>query len=139
MPRGVAAAGAGARGPWEDEGTKEGRGMERGLTYLILGAAIVAEVVATTALARSESFTRLVPSLVAGLGYAVAFWLLSFPLRVMPTGVVYAIWSGLGIVLIALVAWARHGQALDAPALAGMALILAGVVVVNLFSQTVGH
>lgn len=113
--------------------------MGRGLTYLILAAAILAEVIATTALSRSESFTRLGPSLIAVLGYAVAFWLLSFPLRVMPTGVVYAIWSGLGIVLIASVAWLRHGQRLDAPAVVGMGLILAGVVVVNLFSRTVGH
>ncbi|HVG49275.1 MAG TPA: SMR family transporter [Rubellimicrobium sp.] len=113
--------------------------MGRGLTYLILGAAILAEVIATTALSRSESFTKLAPSLIAVLGYAVAFWLLSFPLRVMPTGVVYAIWSGLGIVLIASVAWLRHGQRLDAPALVGMGLILAGVLVVNLFSRTVGH
>ena len=113
--------------------------MGRGLTYLILAAAILAEVVATTALARSASFTKLGPSLVAVLGYAVAFWLLSFPLRVMPTGVVYAIWSGLGIVLIASVAWLRHGQRLDGPAVVGMGLILAGVVVVNLFSRTVGH
>ena len=113
--------------------------MGRGLTYLILGAAILAEVIATTALSRSESFSKLGPSLVAVLGYAVAFWLLSFPLRVMPTGVVYAIWSGLGIVLIATVAWLRQGQRLDAPAVVGMGLILAGVLVVNLFSRTVGH
>ena len=113
--------------------------MERGLTYLILGAAIVAEVVATTALARSGSFTKALPSLVAVLGYALAFWLLSFPLRAMPTGVVYAIWSGLGIVLITAVAWAWGGQRLDGPAMAGMGLILAGVLVVNLFSRTVGH
>ena len=108
--------------------------MGPGLTYLILGAAIVAEVVATTALARSESFTKAGPSLVALMGYAVAFWLLSFPLRVMPTGVVYAIWSGVGIVLIASVAWLWGGQRLDAPALLGMGLIVAGVMVVNLFS-----
>ena len=113
--------------------------MGRGLTFLILAAAIVAEVVATTALARSGSFTKLGPSLVAVLGYAVAFWLLSFPLRTIPTGVVYAIWSGLGIVLIATVAWAWEGQALDLPAVIGLALILAGVLVVNLFSTAVGH
>ena len=107
--------------------------------YLILAVAILAEVVATTALARSASFTRLVPSLVAVLGYALAFWLLSFPLRTMPTGVVYAIWSGLGIVLITAVAWGWSGQRLDGPALLGMGLIVAGVLVVNLFSATVGH
>jgi small multidrug resistance pump len=107
--------------------------------YLILGAAITAEVVATTALARSESFTRIGPSLVAILGYAVAFWLLSFPLRSMPTGVVYAVWSGLGIVLITLVAWLWSKQPLDLPAIVGLSLILAGVIVVNVFSRTVGH
>jgi small multidrug resistance pump len=107
--------------------------------YLILGAAIAAEVVATTALARSESFTRAGPSLVAILGYALAFWLLSFPLRTMPTGVVYAVWSGLGIVLITLVAWLWSKQPLDLPAIAGLGLILAGVIVVNVFSRTVGH
>jgi small multidrug resistance pump len=113
--------------------------MGPGLIHLILGAAVVAEVIATTALARSESLTKVGPTLVAILGYALAFWLLSFPLRVMPTGVVYAIWSGLGIVLIATVAWLWHGQRLDAAAVIGMGLILAGVAVVNLFSRSVGH
>jgi len=110
-----------------------------GRTHLLLVAAIVAEVVATTALARSESFTRLLPSLVAVVGYAAAFWFLSVPLRLMPTGIVYAIWSGLGIVLITLVAWIWSRQALDLPAVLGLGLILAGVVVVNLFSKTVSH
>jgi len=107
--------------------------------YLILAAAILAEVVATTALARSASFTKLLPSLVAVLGYALAFWLLSFPLRTMPTGIVYAIWSGLGIVLITVIAWGWAGQALDLPAILGLGLIMAGVIVVNVFSQTVTH
>jgi small multidrug resistance pump len=107
--------------------------------YIILVAAIAAEVVATTALARSESFTRLVPSVVAVLGYVVAFWLLSFCLRSIPTGVVYALWSGMGIVLITAVAWVVYQQKLDAPALLGIALILAGVAVINLFSKAVNH
>lgn len=106
--------------------------------YSILGLAIVAEVIATTALSRTESFTRLVPSVIAVAGYVAAFWLLSFPLRVMPTGVVYAIWSGMGIVLITAVAWIWFRQALDLPAMIGVGLIMAGVVVVNLFSK-VGH
>ncbi|WP_118134505.1 multidrug efflux SMR transporter [Oceanicella sp. SM1341] len=106
---------------------------------LFLLAAIVAEVIATTALARSESFTRLGPSLVTVAGYAIAFWCLSFPLRVMPTGVVYAVWSGMGIVLISAIAWAWYGQALDFAALLGLGLILLGVIIVNLFSKTVGH
>jgi small multidrug resistance pump len=108
-------------------------------TYVLLGVAIAAEVVATTALARTDGFTRLAPSLVAIAGYGVAFWLLSYPLRVMPTGVVYAIWSGLGIVLIALVAWLGYGQRLDMPAVAGLGLIIAGVLVVNLFSASLPH
>lgn len=106
--------------------------------YSILGLAIVAEVIATTALSRTESFTRLVPSVIAVAGYVAAFWLLSFALRVMPTGVVYAIWSGMGIVLITAVAWIWFRQALDLPAMIGVGLIMAGVVVVNLFSK-VGH
>lgn len=108
-------------------------------TYLYLTAAIVAEVIATTALARSESFARLGPSLVALVGYAAAFWFLSFPLRTMPTGVVYAIWSGLGIVLITAVAWVWAKQPLDLAAVVGLALILTGVVVINVFSRATGH
>jgi small multidrug resistance pump len=108
-------------------------------TYLFLFAALVLEVVATTALARSASFTRLVPSLIAIFGYAGAFWLLSVPLRVMPTGVVYALWSGLGIVLITAVAWVWQRQILDTAALLGLGLIMAGVLVINLFSTTVSH
>lgn len=108
-------------------------------TYLILFAAIILEVIATTALARSESFTRPIPSVITAVGYAGAFWLLSFPIRVMPTGVVYAVWSGLGIVLIALVAWIWSKQTLDAAAIVGLTLIIAGVLVINLFSRTVAH
>jgi len=113
--------------------------MPLSTTYALLAAAILAEVLATTALARTESFTRLWPSLATIAGYALAFYFLSFPLRVMPTGVVYAIWSGLGIVLIAAVAWAWFGQRLDPPALIGMGLIIAGVLVLNLFSDTLPH
>jgi small multidrug resistance pump len=102
-------------------------------------AAIVLEVVATTALARSASFTRLVPSLIAIFGSAGAFWLLSVPLRVMPTGVVYALWSGLGIVLITAVAWVWQKQVLDTAALLGLGLIMAGVLVIHLFSSAVNH
>ena len=109
------------------------------MTYLFLVVAIAAEVVATTALARSESFTRLWPSVVTVVGYGVAFYFLSFPLRVLPTGVVYAVWSGLGIVFIAAIAWLWYGQKLDLPAIVGLGLIVAGVAVVNRFSKTVGH
>lgn len=107
--------------------------------YLFLLAAIVAEVIATTALAQSDGFTRLSPSLTAIVGYAAAFWLLSFPLRTMPTGVVYAIWAGLGIVLIALVAWIWSKQPLDLPAVVGLALIISGVITINVFSRTISH
>ena len=108
-------------------------------TYLILIAAIIAEVIATSSLARSESFTRLVPSLITIAGYSAAFWLLSFPLRTMQTGVVYAIWSGAGIVLISMIAWLWFGQKLDLPAIVGLTFIVAGVIIVNVFSKTVGH
>lgn len=111
--------------------------MGVGRDGLFLVAAIAAEVVATLALSKSESFARLAPSLVAVAGYAAAFWLLSFPLRSMPAGVVYALWSGLGIMLITAAAWIWFRQALDAPALIGIALIMAGVAVVNLFSNAV--
>ena len=111
--------------------------MQKATIFLVM--AIVLEVIATSALARSQSFTRLWPSLISVVGYAGAFWFLSFPLRHMPTGVVYAIWSGLGIVLITMVAWIWARQALDLAAVLGLALILAGVLVIHLFSRSVPH
>ena len=107
--------------------------------YLLLAAAIFAEVAATTALARSAGFTRLGPSAIAVIGYCAAFYLLSLVLQVMPTGVVYGLWAGLGIVLITLVAWIWGRQPLDWPAGLGLALITAGVVTINLFSKVGGH
>ena len=107
--------------------------------YLLLAAAIVAEVAATTALARSAGFTRLGPSVVVVIGYGAAFYLLSLVLQTMPTGVVYGLWSGLGVVLITLVAWIWGRQPLDLPAVAGLALIAAGVLVINVFSKSAGH
>ena len=109
------------------------------ITYLCLAAAIVTEVIGTTALAASDGFSKLLPSIVSVVCFVAAFWLLSFPLRTMPTGIVYAIWSGLGIVLITAVAWVWAKQALDTPALVGMALIMAGVIVMNVFSKSVLH
>jgi len=103
--------------------------------WLALALAIGAEVVATSALKSAAGFTRLGPSLVVVLGYGVSFWCLSLALKTIPVGVAYAIWSGVGIVLIALIAWALHGQRLDAAALLGIGLILAGVVVIQLFSK----
>ena len=107
--------------------------------WMTLGAAIVAEVIATSALKASEGFTRLGPSLVTAAGYGVAFWLLALTLRSLPVGVAYATWSGLGIVLIAVVGWIAFGQTLDAWALIGMALIVAGVLIMNLLSKTAAH
>ena len=113
--------------------------MSLPMLYATLVVAIAAEVVATTALARSDSFTRLMPSLITVAGYAIAFYCLSVTLRVMPTGVVYAVWSGMGIVFITAIGWVWFGERLDLPALIGLGLIVAGVIIVNVFSQTVPH
>lgn len=109
------------------------------IAYLYLGVAIVAEVIATTALRASDGFTQLWPSIISIVGYVVAFYFLSLTLRTMPVGVAYAIWSGVGIVLISLAGWVIYKQLLDLPALIGMGLIMAGVVVINLFSKTALH
>lgn len=108
-------------------------------TYLLLGVAIVAEVIATTALKASDGFSRWLPSVVVVLGYGIAFTCLAFTLKTLPTGVAYAIWSGVGIVLVSALGWIVHRQALDLPALIGLGLIIAGVLVVNLFSDSVAH
>ena len=107
--------------------------------YLYLGIAIVAEVVATSALKASEGFTRNGLSLVVALGYGTAFYFLSLVLKTVPMGVAYAIWSGVGIVLIAAIGWLLMKQPLDLPALLGIGLIVAGVAVIQLFSKTVAH
>jgi small multidrug resistance pump len=109
------------------------------MQYAYLFAAILCEVVATSALKAAEGFTRLWPSLVVVVGYALAFYFLSLTLRTIPVGIAYAVWSGIGIVLIAAFGWIAYGQRLDGPAIAGMGLILAGVVIINLFSKTAGH
>jgi small multidrug resistance pump len=108
-------------------------------SYLPLLAAIVLEVVATFALQASQQFTRPWPTLVMALGYLGAFFFLSLALRGIPVGIAYAIWSGLGIVLISAVGWIVFGQKLDLPAMAGLGLIIAGVLVVNLFSSAARH
>ena len=107
--------------------------------YLSLAIAIVAEVIATSALRASTGFTVLVPSAIAIVGYVVAFYFLSLTLRTMPVGIAYALWSGIGIVLISFAGWLIYKQVLDAPALIGMALIGAGVIVINLFSKSTVH
>jgi small multidrug resistance pump len=109
------------------------------MPYIYLFAAIVAEVTGTTFLKASEGFSRPWPSLVTLACFGVAFYLLSLTLRDIPTGIAYAIWSGVGIVLIAIASWLFHGQKLDALALLGMALIVSGVVVMNLFSNMTPH
>jgi small multidrug resistance pump len=107
--------------------------------WIFLSLAIVSEVIATSALKAAEGFSRLGPSLVVIIGYGVAFFFLSLTLRTVPVAVAYAIWSGVGVALIALIAWVFLGQALDIPAMIGLTLIIAGVVVLNLFSKTVSH
>ncbi|MBL8598183.1 MAG: QacE family quaternary ammonium compound efflux SMR transporter [Devosia sp.] len=102
-----------------------------------LAIAIVAEVIATSALRAANGFSNWLPSLV--VGYAVAFYFLSLTLKAIPVGIAYAIWSGAGIVLISIVGWVIYRQALDLPALLGMGLIVAGVLVINLFSQSSAH
>ncbi|MCZ2497728.1 QacE family quaternary ammonium compound efflux SMR transporter [Xylophilus sp. Kf1] len=107
--------------------------------YLFLATAIVLEVIATSFLKASDGFSKPLPALITAVGYIGSFYCLSITLRTLQTGVAYAIWSGVGVVLISLVSWAVYRQRLDAPAIAGMALIVAGVVVINLFSKSVSH
>lgn len=107
--------------------------------YVILLLAVVAETIATSALQASQQFTRLVPSIIVVVGYAISFFLLGQTLALMPVGIVYAIWSGLGIVLIAVIGYFAFGQSLDLPAVLGMGLILLGILVIHLFSRTAGH
>lgn len=107
--------------------------------YAALGVAIVAEVIATSALKASAGFTRLWPSVVVVLGYGTAFYCLSLTLQSLSVGVAYALWSGLGIVLVTIASYVLYRQSVDLPALIGMALIVAGVAVIQLFSKTAVH
>jgi small multidrug resistance pump len=107
--------------------------------YAWLAIAILAEVIATSALRASDGFTRLIPSLVVVVGYGIAFYGLSLTLKSIPVGIVYAIWSGAGIVLITLVALALYRQVPDMAAVVGLGLIVAGVVVLNVFSKMQAH
>lgn len=107
--------------------------------YLFLALAILAEAVATTALKMSEQFTRLLPSAVVVIGYAAAFYFLSLSLRTIPVGVAYAVWSAVGIVLITVVGAVMFRQVPDLPAVIGLALIIAGVAVINMFSKMSAH
>lgn len=105
--------------------------------WLYLGIAILSEVAGTTALKAAEGFTRPLPVLIVTGGYALAFYFMSLALRTIPLGITYAIWSGVGIVLISLSGWWLYQQKPDAAALIGMALIVAGVVVIYGFSKTI--
>ena len=109
------------------------------MNWLYLLIAIVAEVIATTSLKSAEGFTKLWPSVVVVIGYAVAFFFLSLTLKTIPVGVAYAIWSGLGVALVALLSWWFYGQAFDLAGIIGVCLIVSGVVVLNLFSNVGGH
>lgn len=107
--------------------------------YLFLLVAVLFETVATTALKTSAQFTKPIPSLVTLVGYATAFYFLSLTLKTLPVSIAYAIWSGVGIILISLIGWLGFKQSLDAPAIAGISLIIAGVAVINLFSKSLPH
>ena len=107
--------------------------------YALLGAAILAEVIGTSALKASEGFTRPLPSVLTAVAYVAAFYALSLTLKTVPLGVAYGVWSGVGIVLVSAVGWVLYDQRLDTAALLGMGLILAGVLVIHLFSRSTGH
>ncbi|MDA0680690.1 MAG: multidrug efflux SMR transporter [Proteobacteria bacterium] len=107
--------------------------------YIYLSIAIVAEVIATSALKASEEFTRLGPSIVVVTGYGIAFYFLSFVIKTIPVGIAYAIWSGVGVALISIVGVVLFRQTLDLPGIFGIVLIIAGVSVINLFSKVAVH
>lgn|SRR5262245_12380574 len=109
------------------------------MAWLYLSVAVLFEVAATSALKASESFTRLGPSVIVIIGYAVSFYLMTIALQKLPLGIVYAVWSASGIVLIAIIGAVRYGERLDLPATIGMALIVAGVLTINLLSKSEAH
>lgn len=106
---------------------------------LYLAIAIVGEVIATSFLRASAGFTQLVPTVIVIVGYGVTFYFFSLALQTIPVGIGYAIWSGVGIILVSIIAFFAYGQTLDLPALIGIGLILAGVLVINIFSQSSSH
>ena len=107
--------------------------------FLYLTISIIAEVIATSALKAADGFTNPIPSVIVIVGYAIAFYFLSITLRSMPVGIVYAIWSGVGVVLISLAGWLLYRQTIDVPAIIGLVLIVSGVMIINLFSSSIGH
>lgn len=109
------------------------------MVYLFLALAILSEVIATSALKASAEFTRLWPSAIVIIGYTIAFYLLSIVLKTIPVGITYAIWSGMGIVLITIAGIVLYKQLPDLPAVIGMLLIISGVIVINIYSKTIPH
>ena len=109
------------------------------MAYILLALAIVSEVTGSTFLVKSEGFKQLVPSILVVVFYVISFYLLSQVIKTIPLGVAYAIWGGVGIVLTALIGFLIFRQSLDLAALIGIALIIGGVIVMNIFSKTVGH
>ncbi len=109
------------------------------MAYVYLGLAIIAEVIATSSLKATEEFTKIGPTIIMIVGYGVAFYCMTLALRAIPLGITYAIWSGLGIVLVSIVGIVLYDEKLDLPAAIGMGLIIAGVVVINAFSKMVQH
>ena len=109
------------------------------MAYIYLAIAVIAEVAATSALKASEEFTRLVPSLIVIFGYGLAFYFLTLVLRTIPVGITYAIWAGLGVVLVTIAGMFLYKQVPDLPAIIGMALIVTGVAVIHLFSKSIEH
>ena len=107
--------------------------------WVFLSLAILSEVIATSSLKATEGFTRFWPSLIVVVGYLLAFYLLSLTLKTIPVGIAYAIWSGVGVVLIAIIGWLFLEQPLDIPAIIGLLLIVAGVLIINVFSKTISH
>ena len=107
--------------------------------FFFLGIAIIFEIIATSALKKSEQFTQIIPSIITIVGYFAAFYFLSFAIRTIPVGIAYAIWSGVGIVLITIIGDVFFKQIPDLPAIIGVALIMIGVVVINVFSKTTAH
>lgn len=107
--------------------------------WIFLAIAILGEVIATSALKSSEGFTKLVPSINVIIGYGTAFYFLSLVLKSIPIGVAYAVWSGLGVIIITVLGWVFHGQKLDTWGFVGMSLIVSGVLVLNLLSKASAH
>jgi small multidrug resistance pump len=109
------------------------------MKWIFLSIAIIAEVIGTSALKSAEGFTKLIPSAIVVIGYGISFYFLSLTLKTIPVGISYAIWSGVGITLISIIGYFFYKQTLDLPAIIGILLIIAGVIVINLFSKSVSN